>query len=345
MNNASKPTRRKRKSRKDVAAFLTPKPIRFAVVRTVSDARRYLKRGWCPIECSFGATTVEDELKMDHHGANADREGVAVRAYRDHFGARRSDPRFVVTGMPDEDLSFAAATLAGVIPHPTLVDKLEGAPPDIQEIWSRDFSLVAEVINRVDTDHSQACTLVDDHWGRLVLVWRLLTNARIWDATAFHDAVARWRTLLTQRSFELAKLAPSLLGTRMAEVERAPLEVVSEHVVVLDCSLWGFSSVYLDVWFRHAPIVLCYYADFADPSRGRVTICVKDAAAAEERLGEGGLMRLYPKLKPKGWGGRALIGGSNRDKPLTWQHALDAALAIDRFVKRRLAASRSNGSG
>ncbi len=342
--NDTKPARRRKKPRNSVAAFLTPKPIRFAVVRTVSDARRYLKRGWCPIECSFGPTTVEDELAMDHHGANSDREGVAIRAYRDHFGARRQDPRFVVTGMPDEDLSFAAASLAGVIPHPSLVDKLEGAPPDIRDIWSRDFSLVAEIINRVDTDHSQARRLVDDHWGRLVLAWRLLTNARIWDVTAFHDAVARWRTLLTQRSFELAKLAPSLLGTRIAEVERAPVHVVSEHVAVIDCSLWGFSSVYLDVWLKHAPIVLCYYADFADPSRGRVTVCIKDEATAVEKLGDGGMLRLYPKLKPKGWGGRELIGGSNRDKPLTWNHALAAAKAVDAFIKRRLAASKGAGT-
>ncbi|MCB0359508.1 MAG: hypothetical protein KDD44_07720 [Bdellovibrionales bacterium] len=325
------------------AAFLTRKPVRIHIVTTVSEARRYLKRGWCPVECSFGATSVVDNLQMDHHGSLSHLEGVAVRAYRDHFGARRGDPRFLGVGMPDEDWSFAVASLCGVLPHPSLVDSLDGAPAEIRDIWSRDFSLVAQIVNEVDTDPTRASRLLEDHWGKLVLAWRLLTNARVWDEIAFHEAVARWRTLLTQRNYELAKVAPSLLEARLEEVRSAPTVQVSEHVALIDCSLWGFSSVYVAEWHKIAPIVLCYYGDFVQLDRGRVTVCARGRDVAEDLLGEGGLKRIYPRLRPSGWGGREDIGGSNRERPLSRDQARQAAESTARFVERRLR-SRKGGA-
>lgn len=71
-----------------------------------AEARRLTLDGFEPVECSFGGEgSVLGPLLMDHHGAESHREGVAIRAYRDHYGARRDDPRFVVTGAADGGLT------------------------------------------------------------------------------------------------------------------------------------------------------------------------------------------------------------------------------------------------
>ena len=59
-------------------------------------------------------------LNMDHHGTESHREGVALRACRDLYGARREDPRFAVTGAPDADAVLAIIALAGLVPRDRL---------------------------------------------------------------------------------------------------------------------------------------------------------------------------------------------------------------------------------
>jgi len=82
------------------------------------EGARLVAAGFEPVECSFADQSVVGPLEMDHHGHLSHLEGVATRAYRDHFGARREDPRFVVTGTADADATFAIAALAGLLPHP-----------------------------------------------------------------------------------------------------------------------------------------------------------------------------------------------------------------------------------
>lgn len=81
-------------------------------VNTTVEAIELLEQGYCPVECSIGGESIVDELSMDHHGVLSHLEGVAVRAYRDYFGVRKSDPRFVVTGAADADATFAIAALS-----------------------------------------------------------------------------------------------------------------------------------------------------------------------------------------------------------------------------------------
>ena len=74
--------------------------------------------GYEPIECAFGQFgSVMGPLNMDHHGTESHREGVALRACRDLYGARREDPRFAVTGAPDADAVLAIIALAGLVPR------------------------------------------------------------------------------------------------------------------------------------------------------------------------------------------------------------------------------------
>ena len=69
-------------------------------------------QGFEPIECAFGQFgSVMGPLCMDHHGTESHREGVALRACRDAYGARKNDPRFVVTGAPDADAVLSIIAL------------------------------------------------------------------------------------------------------------------------------------------------------------------------------------------------------------------------------------------
>ncbi|MBU1900523.1 hypothetical protein KKB55_22490, partial [Myxococcota bacterium] len=82
------------------------------------EAQRLAAEGYEPIECAFGQRgSVLGRFAMDHHGTERHREGVALRACRDHFGALRDDPRFVVTGTPDADAVLAIVALAGLVPR------------------------------------------------------------------------------------------------------------------------------------------------------------------------------------------------------------------------------------
>src|SRR5438045_777192 len=88
-------------------------------VTTAEAAREAVQEGFCPIECAFGAESVVDDLQLDHHGDLSGLEAVATRAYGMHFGARASDPRFVVTGAAGAETPFVIAALAGYLPHPS----------------------------------------------------------------------------------------------------------------------------------------------------------------------------------------------------------------------------------
>ena len=84
-------------------------------------ATRLRDAGYEPIECAFGQFgSVMGPLNMDHHGTESHREGVAIRACRDHYGERRNDRRFVVTGAPDADAVVAIIALSGLLPKAKL---------------------------------------------------------------------------------------------------------------------------------------------------------------------------------------------------------------------------------
>ena len=124
--------------------------MKIAFSKNAEAVAAMVAEGFCPIECSFGNKSIIDDLKMDHHGEYSNLESVAVRAYRDHFGARASDMRFVVNHV-DADCIFAIAALAGVLPHPQ--SQYAATLPEFkQSIWRQDLLPLAETIAVIDTD-------------------------------------------------------------------------------------------------------------------------------------------------------------------------------------------------
>ena len=264
------------------------------------ESRALVGEGFCPVECSFGEESVVDALAMDHHGALSHLESVALRAWRDHRGARRDDPRFVVTGAADADATFAIAALAGLLPE------------------GRDCGALAELIAAADM-HPLA--LADDPRpeAALLLLWRRMASG-VQDATAFHAGVDRWRALLK------ANPPSALLGAaraeetaRLALARTARVERLSPQVAFVESPVPAF-----DVWYSEiAPVIVAYVAEAQ-----RVTIGIRDLPTAQQLFGPRGLLEVLPKLQPPGWGGRETIGGSPRGTKL----GKDAALSTARLI-------------
>ena len=268
----------------------------------VESARRAVSDGFCPIECSFGEESVVDELAMDHHGALAHLESVALRAWRDHRGARRLDPRFVVTGAADADATFAIAALAGLLPE------------------GRNLGPLAELIADADT---RPPVLADDPRpeASLLLLWRRMASG-VQYATAFYGGVDRWRTLLKATPPQaLLEAARREEATRISTARTARVERFGPQVALVESPVPGF-----DVWYAEiAPVIVAYVTDAQ-----RVTIGVRDLATAQQLFGPRGLLEVFPKLQPSGWGGRETVGGSPRGMTLPLEAAVSAAQTLAR---------------
>ena len=116
--------------------------LKVRVTNDAAEVRRLIDEGFAAIECSIGGESITCPLNMDHHGERSHLESVAIRAYRDHFGARKSDPRFVVVGSPDADACFAISALAGLLPHPS-VEVPSYLPDHVKASKQRDLTAVS----------------------------------------------------------------------------------------------------------------------------------------------------------------------------------------------------------
>lgn len=293
--------------------------IEIVHVNEKTAADEFTGQGYEPIECSFGHFgSSMGPLAMDHHGAESHREGVAIRAYRDHFGSRKDDPRFVVTGAADADATFAIAALCGLLPHPSRAAEFEKAPPPVKTANTKDITSLAEMVNKVDTVPI-GVRLEETDEGVTLLLWNQMSSSSQ-DETAFHAGVDRWRSLLSRAPKALLAAAKTEEANRVTEARKAEVNKVSDKVAVVESAAWGF-----DVWYAEvAPIIVAYVA-----TNGNVTIGCPDTETAEKFFGKGGLKNVFAKLEPQGWGGREAIGGSPRGQKLNREQALEAAKVIN----------------
>ncbi len=281
-------------------------PLTIEYVDTAHEARRWRDQGYCPIECAFGEESVVDDLQMDHHGTMGYLEGVAVRACRDHYGARKANPRFVVTGAADADATLAIAGLAGLLPPtpPT-------GPSTGPAAGSQAFLPLAELVNRADVNPI-GLRLEESENGRRVLLFKRLSSGAQ-DATAFHAGVDCWRLLCGPRAPRalLAAVAEEE-ALRVRQARAAAVECLGDTVALVESEVWGY-----DVWYAEIrPVIVAFIA-----AQNRVSIGCRDLATAARFFGPGGLSNVFPKLQPPGWGGRETIGGSPRGARLTREEA------------------------
>jgi hypothetical protein len=275
--------------------------------------------GYCAVECSIGGESLVGPLKMDHHGPNSHLEGVAVRAYRDHYGERRLNPFFAVTGKPDADATFAIAALIGALPHPS--NDITGKP------WlagfDADASALAALVNRMDT--TPIGTRLEDEGdeGVVILAFNALASG-IEDAIGFYAGVDRWRYLTGRPNSAILSGVHQAEQDRVLSARDADAVMLGTDVAFVSGSqIWGF-----DVWYAdHAPCIVSLAQD------GNVTIGVTDTETAEEMFGPGGLKNVFPQLEPEGWGGRESIGGSPRGHHMSHDEAWEAAKTVASLVR------------
>lgn len=289
-------------------------------------ACRLRDAGYEPVECAFGQHgSVMGRFDLDHHGAESHREGVALRACRDHYGALADDPRFVVTGTPDADAVLAIVALAGRVPAARI-------PADF-------YALVDEH----DTDPIGKDLLATEQGLRLA--WFNQRPGLYQNADGFQKAIGHMETLLRgevsraaldkvhradmARRNKAVEGVSAIYDGRAVELDmpdgamtrpvlRGDLAVESRpRVAVVHCAVWGF-----DVWYRLAPVVVSYASRMA-----KVTVGCPDTDTAERLFGPGGLARVWPALG-KGWGGRETIGGSPRGQRLKAGDAGRTALEL-----------------
>mgnify|MGYP001603170830 CR=1 FL=1 len=304
--------------------------MRIEIIHTnlPAKAAELAAKGYEPVECSFGVHgSVLGPLALDHHGTESHREGVAIRAYRDHFGVLADSPRFVVTGDADADATFAIAALCGLLPHPSRASELSSKPSYMSDPLVRDVTDLASLVNTRDTDPFTV-KLADHPWGATLLLWQQLATGEE-DESGFHAGVDRWRLLsgfkaprlLLDAAFEQEQ-------ERVAQARAATTNMVTKNVGFVDASGFGF-----DVWYSEkpgTPIVVHF-----DPAEGQVMVGCRDLEAAERLLGKGGLKNVFARLEPKGWGGRETVGGGPRGVSLSRAQARVAAETIADAVKGR----------
>lgn len=317
--------------------------MRVRVTTDAAEAEALRAQGWCPIECSFGATSVVDELRLDHHGALSHLESVAVRAYRDHYGERRTRPWFVIAGNADADASFAAAALAGLLPHPRR-DVPAGLGGDAAARVQADLTGLAETIAAWDVDPIGLNVYAHAH-GSVMRLWQLVSGRKSDDIGAV-AAVVLWRNLTESPQTLLAPLLDAVrqaddAARLVAEQDLADHgEVVDGVLVVAGARGWGFNTWYGrdipagppsdPVGWRH-PVVLAQ-----NVGSGGVTVGCPNTAVAVSLFGEGGLGAVYGRLAPSGWGGREAVGGSPRGRTLTRDEVAEAACVLGASIAEHI---------
>lgn len=284
--------------------------------------------GYEPVECAFGQHgSVLGRYALDHHGAESHREGVALRGCRDLYGARKRDPRFVVTGTPDADAVLAIIALAGLVPAGSisetfyrLVDR-QDVDPIGMDLFSEPCGVDLAWFNqRPDLHPSEA------GFRRAISEMTHLLEVGL-PPEERERAIASDRSR-RRRALEGIVALYTWRGARQSvptDIESRPVcrgpEVVQAPapVVVVQSTVWGF-----DVWYRVAPIVVSYAS-----RQAKVTLGCPDRPTAELLLGPGGLQNVWPHLGV-GWGGRETVGGSPRGVRL---HVADAETTARRVLE------------
>lgn len=266
---------------------------------TAEEARAAVVRGHEPVECSFGAHSVVGPLEMDHHGAYAHLPGVAVRAHGEAFGARASDPRFVVAGNPDADAVGAIVGLAG-----------------LHRLGAKESTL----INANDIDPVATGDLLAHGVPGLRLLWFQSkcrrAAASLYSAEGFRRALDLFLEAYTQ------ELTPEVVGMlRESEETRVRQGMrgfrAAGRVGFARSPDWAF-----DVWYRECPVVVAWVH-----RTGRVSIGARDEATAAEVCGTpAGLLDVvgspdFIRRFGEGWGGRPAIVGNPRGRTMTPEEA------------------------
>ncbi len=320
------------------------KSLEIVLRKDIKDVELIAAVGYCPVECSFGNKSVVDELEMDHHGEKSGLESVAIRAYRDHFGKRAEDPRFVVNHI-DADCIFAIAALAGLLPHPNS-QYAASLPVFKQKVWKQDLLPLAQTIATIDTDPIGR-DIVAMPFGSTLITWNALFGFNVDDELGALAAIQGWRQLTTAA----VAVKPYLDAAEASEKARCEAaladlnergERVEDVTIIKGSRVFGFSEWYqrnlkgfsTEVAGWDNPIVISLVEGLDN-----LTFGCPNKAVAEQLFGTGGLMNVFAKLNElyalevgNGFGGREGIGGSPRGMKMTEADLKKAAEVVNSMI-------------
>ncbi len=310
-----------------------PPMLSIAFTFDYDEACRHRDLGYEPIECAYGQKqSVLGPLCMDHHGFESHREGVALRACRDHYGARRDDPRFVVTGTPDADAVLAIVALAGLVPEAQLtrvfyelVDRHDVDPIGL-DLLTVPGGVELAWFNQRPGTHNSVDGFRRAIDGMVELLSRTLTSEERARVVAAERSRRRKALEGVSRIYELDGRTARL--PTEAEIAASPVrrgEDVKPRVLVVHGTVWGF-----DMWYRLAPVVVSFASRLE-----KVTVGCPDRVTAEALFGPGGLQWVWPRLGAD-WGGRETIGGSPRGVKQRATDADDTARLVLEALQERL---------
>lgn len=323
------------------------KKLEIVVRKNISDVELIAGVGYCPVECSFGNKSVVDVLQMDHHGEMSHLESVAVRAYRDHFGARAEDPRFVVNHV-DADCVFAIAALAGLLPHPNSA-YAQSLPVFKQKPWLQDLTPLAETIAITDTDPIGR-DIVSMPFGKVLITWNALFGFGVDDELGALGAVQAFRQFTAGNP---AVLKPYLDAAEESERVRREAaladltergEQMGEVVAINESRVFGFSEWYQRQPEAGGPSEVCGWRNpivIALNPQQALVFGTPNKEVAEKLLGKGGLMTVFARLNElyalevgNGFGGREAVGGSPRGMKMSWDDVKKATEVINEMISK-----------
>lgn len=319
-------------------AVSTTPSLNITVTNNESEVRDLISQGYCPVECSIGGKSLVCDLLMDHHGENSHLESVAVRAYRDHFGARKDDQRFVIVGSPDADATFCVAALAGLLPHPS-VEVAPYLPEHVKASKKRDLIALAETVAVIDVDPIGR-DLSAMPFGAELLLWNALMSFSEDSDRAAISGVFLWGQIAANapsRKPLVEAAVQTEADRRKAAADEVIIDLGNGVGYIEESTTWGF-----DVWYNRqvdhpsdSPagwrfnVILARVA-----ATGAITIGSPNKAVAEAVFGSGGLKNVFPHLPRDGWGGREAIGGSPRGEQMSIEELVEAAEKVKSLMIR-----------
>jgi len=304
--------------------------MQIIIAKSIETARDLVAQGYCPVECRWGDQVLLDYLQLDHHGDMADLESVAIRAYRDHFGARAADPRFVINHV-DRDNTLAIAALSGLLPHTS-----RQVPAHLAKSLQRDITPLVELCARLDAN-PVGIDRVAELFGDYDILWGVIISGPPSVLQAY-AGVQLWQRLTEGFApVQLLKATKAEEQDRIEKAEAAENITFPNNVMFIESPVYGFDRWYglkaetnaADPANWEFPVVVAYVA-----SKKGISIGCPNPEVAKALFGPQGIIPVLQAILGPNAGGHPAFGGGERDRVYTREEAIEAARKISEMLSK-----------
>jgi len=273
------------------------------------------ERGYVPINCNYGIRgSITDSMELGYIHNIENSNSAALRSYKNLFGSCKNAVGFVVAGIATADVTFAAASLMGIIPHPNHEDS------EMQQ----DYTYLAKTIDFVNKNGLTEEAMKMDGI-EIVLTWDAIASHQNTNNFGFEIGVWLWKNLLTANYKKMAPFYKAHLDAEkerhrqaIEDFEKGGLRISREVLIIQDSDVNGFRE-----WFKEAPVVLVFFK-----TSKRIIINCRSADESIKLFGSKGLIRIIHNSKFPGWWGKQTIGYSPHGQKMT----INDLLSIGRYV-------------